>query len=305
MAKCFNRAVMVRICYTKAMRTTRAYRPHKIKTALLANMPGLMISQRSRLMNQFGFLSGRLGMAYRWQLRGFGQDRRTLFQRLSPAYASFAALHPNFSRWGMPLTKTEMDMATELEQSAQAMVNNSAQIEREMEQQLAPLPQFSAPENSLDISETARQAFARMDLLMEKWQLRALDLNRRMSGLNQLSPHQMMMAATMKHRAITAFDARLAHSPIPSSFAARQRAAARTTTATAATMRPLPNSPREMLQRKIKAMYSHTEQLSEDLGENRRNFDRRTQRRNQQIELTLKPKPKLIKPTTGKDKEDA
>lgn len=302
MAKCFNRAVMVRICYTKAMRTTRAYRPHKIKTALLANMPGLMISQRSRLMNQFGFLSGRLGMAYRWQLRGFGQDRRTLFQRLSPAYASFAALHPNFSRWGMPLTKTEMDMATELEQSAQAMVNNSAQIEREMEQQLAPMPHLSAPENCLDISETARQAFSRMDLLMEKWQLRALDLNRRMSGLNQLSPHQMMMAATMKHRAITAFDARLAHSSIPSSFAARQRTAARTTPA-AAPMRPLPNSPREMLQKKIKAMYSHTEQLSEDLGENRRNFDRRTQRRNQHTELMLKPK--LIKPKTSKDKEDA
>lgn len=279
------------------MRTARVYRLHRIKTTLLAKMPGLMISQRSRLRNQFGFLAGRLGMAYRWQIRSFRHDRRTLFQRFRPEPAALSRFHPGLTRWGISLTKAEMDMAQELDQSAQNMVNNTAQIEREVEQQLTP--DFTL-ENSPDISETARQAFSRMDLLMEKWQLRALDLNRRMSGLNTLSPRQMMMAATLRQKAVTAFDARLGRSPIPASFTARQMAAR---SAVAPTVRPLSGSPRDLLQKKLKAMHNHTEQLAEDLSITRQNFDRRTATRSQHPQLA--PKPKLLKPTTSRDKEDA
>jgi hypothetical protein len=139
-----------------------------------------------------------------------------------------------------------------------------------------------------------------MDLLMEKWQLRALDLNRRMSGLNTLSPRQMMMAATLRQKAVTAFDARLGSSPIPASFTARQMAAR---SAVAPTIRPLSGSPRDLLQKKLKAMHTHTEQLAEDLQQTRRQFDRRTATRSQHPQLA--PKPKLLKPTTSRDKEDA
>ncbi len=261
-------------------------------------LSGLLFG-RGRLRNQFGFLSAQYGFSYRWQIGSFfGLDRRknkrdvAVFSMRASRADQDTRSHRT-GRWGLALTHKELTMTTELEANAVDMQAQTAQMEQEL---LSLAPSL----NGADISETARQAFARLDQMMERWHIKADLLQRQMLSpvvrqqfsnmlpgrrlspaffmgpqprlnLLQQKAHQTPLAAQMNRRSPLRQDKPAAAPATPPTLAAAHAAKA-------------------ALQQRLQAMHTHTEQLSANLHHQSQNTQQRVLRRHANLmKPTLKP----------------
>lgn len=262
-----------------------------------------MLFGRSRLRNQFGFLSAQYGFSYRWQIGTFfGLDRRKN-KREVPIFSMRASRADQDTRshrtgrWGLALSHKELSLTTELEANAVDMQAQTAQMEQEL---LSITPTLEGA----DISETARQAFARLDQMMERWHIKADVLQRQMHApviqqqfSNMLPGRRLSPAFFMGPQPrLNLLQQKVQQPSIAAPINRRTSPRLNKPTPTPATP-PATSSAlaaaqasKAAFQQRLQAMHAHTEHLSAELHQSTQNTQQRVLRRQSNLmKPTLKP----------------